>query len=114
MTAYGQVMAMREAAVKACQPYDLVISPTSPILPYEAELPCPGNDPHNALPHIAFTVAYNMSEQPAASINWCASKEGLPIGVQVIGRRFDDALVLRASRLIEKLRPAQKPWPEPA
>ena len=111
MAAYGQVMAMREAAVNACEPYDIVISPTSPILPYEAELPCPGNDPHNALPHIAFTVPYNMSEQPAASINWCASTTGLPIGLQIIGRRFDDALVLRAARLLEKLRPKQKAWP---
>ncbi len=114
MAAYTQVMAMREAAVNACQPFDFVISPTSPILPYEAELACPGNDARNALPHIAFTVPYNMSEQPAASINWCASAEGLPIGVQVVGRRFDDAGVLRMARLIEKLRPAQKPWPEPA
>jgi Asp-tRNA(Asn)/Glu-tRNA(Gln) amidotransferase A subunit family amidase len=95
------------------QPFDYVISPTSPILPYEAELPCPGNDPHNALPHIAFTVAYNMSEQPAASLNWTASKDGFPVGVQVIGRRFDDAGVLRVSRLLEQLRPAQKAWPTP-
>jgi len=114
MAAYGQVMAMREAAVNACQPYDFVISPTSPILPYEAEHACPGNDPRNALPHIAFTVPYNMSEQPAASVNWCSSKEGLPIGVQIVGRRFDDAGVLRLSRLIEKLRPAQLDWPRPA
>ena len=112
MQAYAQVMAMREAAVAACEPYDFVLSPTSPILPYEAELPCPGNDPRNALPHIAFTVPYNMSEQPAASVNWSFSKDGLPIGVQVIGRRFDDAGVLKLSRLLETLRPAQKPWPE--
>ncbi len=114
MAAYGQVMAMREAAVFACEPYDFVLSPTSPILPYEAEHASPGNDPRNALPHIAFTVPYNMSEQPAASVNWTFSKEGLPIGVQVIGRRFDDAGVLRLSRLIEKLRPAQADWPRPA
>jgi aspartyl-tRNA(Asn)/glutamyl-tRNA(Gln) amidotransferase subunit A len=113
MSAFGQYMAMREAAVNACQPYDFVISPTSPILPYEAGLACPGNDPHNALPHIAFTVPYNMSEQPAASINWTASRDGLPIGVQVIGRRFDDAGVLRLARLIEKLRPPQPAWPAP-
>ena len=59
--------------------------------PYEAELAAPGNDPRNALPHIAFTVPYNMSEQPAASINWSYSADGLPIGVQVVGQRFDDA-----------------------
>ena len=111
MQAYGQVMALREAAVAACAPYDYVISPTSPILPYEAELPCPGNDPHNALPHIAFTVPFNMSEQPAASVNWTFSADGLPIGVQLIGQRFDDAGVLKLSRKIELLRPAQRPWP---
>ena len=113
MQAYAQLMALREAAVRACQPFDYVLSPTSPILAYEAELPAPGNDPRNALPHIAFTVPYNMSEQPAASVNWTYSAGGLPIGVQVIGRRFDDAGVLRLSRLLEKLRPPQRAWPEP-
>jgi aspartyl-tRNA(Asn)/glutamyl-tRNA(Gln) amidotransferase subunit A len=103
---------MREAAVAATQPFDFILSPTSPILPYEAELPAPGNDPRNALPHIAFTVPYNMSEQPAASINWSYSDEGLPIGVQVIGRRFDDLGVLRLCRLLETLRPEQRPWPQ--
>ena len=112
MQAYNQVMAMREAAVAASQPYDFILSPTSPILAYEAELPAPGNDPRHALPHIAFTVPYNMSEQPAASINWTYSAEGLPIGVQVIGKRFDDLGVLRLSLLLEELRPKQRPWPE--
>jgi aspartyl-tRNA(Asn)/glutamyl-tRNA(Gln) amidotransferase subunit A len=112
MRAYGLVMAMREAAVAAAAPYDFILSATSPILAYEAELPAPGNDPRDALPHIAFTVPYNMSEQPAASINWSYSDEGLPVGVQLIGRRFDDAGVLRLSRLLEKLRPAQRPWPD--
>lgn len=114
MAAYASYVALREVTTKACEPYDFVISPTSPILPYEAELPCPGNDPHNALPHIAFTVPYNMSEQPAASLNWTFSKDGLPIGVQVIGRRFDDLGVLRLSRVLEQLRPKQLPWPERA
>ena len=110
--AYTCYVALRDAAIKACQPYDFVLSPTSPILPYEAELPCPGNDPHNALPHIAFTVPYNMSEQPAASVNWTSSTDGLPIGVQVIGPRFDDRGVLRLAHLLEKVRPQQKAWPE--
>jgi aspartyl-tRNA(Asn)/glutamyl-tRNA(Gln) amidotransferase subunit A len=113
MQALGQVMAMRGAAVAACQPFDYVVSPVSPILPYDAELPAPNNDPHDALAHIAFTVPFNMSEQPAASINWTASQDGLPIGVQIIGRRFDDAGVLRVARLIERLRPVQRAWPEP-
>jgi aspartyl-tRNA(Asn)/glutamyl-tRNA(Gln) amidotransferase subunit A len=36
----------------------------------------------------------------------------LPIGVQLVGRRFDDAGVLRLARAMERLRPPQKPWPE--
>jgi aspartyl-tRNA(Asn)/glutamyl-tRNA(Gln) amidotransferase subunit A len=107
------VMAMREAAVAASEPYDFVLSPVSPILPYEAELPAPGNDPRHALPHIAFTVPYNMSEQPAASLPWATSSEGLPIGVQVIGQRFDDLGVLRLCLLLEQLRPRPRAWPEP-
>jgi aspartyl-tRNA(Asn)/glutamyl-tRNA(Gln) amidotransferase subunit A len=113
MQAFGHVMAMREAAVVACQPFDYVVSPVSPILPYAAELPAPNNDAHDALAHIAFTVPYNMSEQPAASINWTASRGGLPIGVQIIGRRFDDTGVLRVARRLEQMRPAQRAWPEP-
>jgi aspartyl-tRNA(Asn)/glutamyl-tRNA(Gln) amidotransferase subunit A len=113
MQAYNSVMVIREAAVAACQPFDYVISPVSPILPFAAEAAAPGDDPHNALVHIAFTVPYNMSEQPAASINWTASRDGLPIGVQIIGRRFDDAGVLRMARLLEQLRPDQREWPEP-
>ncbi len=111
--AYTSYVTLRDVTVAACQQYDFVLSPTSPILPYEAELAAPGNDPHNALPHIAFTVPYNMSEQPAASLNWTFSADGLPIGVQVIGRRFDDAGVLRLARLLEQMRPRQNAWPEP-
>jgi aspartyl-tRNA(Asn)/glutamyl-tRNA(Gln) amidotransferase subunit A len=108
MQAYTQVLSMREAAVGASRQYDFLLTPTSPILPYEADLPAPGNDSHNALPHIAFTVPFNMSEQPAASINWSYSSDGMPIGVQVVGQRFDDAGVLRLSRLLERIRPTQR------
>jgi aspartyl-tRNA(Asn)/glutamyl-tRNA(Gln) amidotransferase subunit A len=111
MQAYALVMAMREAAVAATEPYDFLLSPTSPIVAYDAELPAPGNDAHDALPHIAFTVPYNMSEQPAASINWSYSADGLPIGFQLIGKRFDDAGVLRLARLVEQIRPTQRRWP---
>jgi aspartyl-tRNA(Asn)/glutamyl-tRNA(Gln) amidotransferase subunit A len=112
MAAYNAYVAIRDATVRACQPYDFVLSPTSPILPYEAELPSPNNDPHNALPHIAFTVPYNMSEQPAASLNWTFSRDGLPIGIQIAGRRFDDLGVLRLARALEQMRPRQLPWPQ--
>lgn len=113
MAAYAAYVALRDATVSGTAAYDFVISPTSPILPYEAELAAPGNDPRNALPHIAFTVPFSMSEQPAASLNWTFSSGGLPIGVQLIGRRFDDLGVLRLSAWLEKARPPQKPYPMP-
>jgi aspartyl-tRNA(Asn)/glutamyl-tRNA(Gln) amidotransferase subunit A len=113
MAAYNQVLAMREATIAAVAKYDFVLSPVSPIPAYAAELPSPNNDARNALPHIAFTVAYNMSEQPASSTPWSYTADGLPIGVQLVGQRFDDVGVLRLSRALEQLRPPQKAWPQP-
>jgi aspartyl-tRNA(Asn)/glutamyl-tRNA(Gln) amidotransferase subunit A len=113
MQAYNQVMAMREAAVRCIGQFDFVISPTSPITAYQADLPSPTNDPHAAFPHIGFTLPTNMSEQPASSVPWCNSSDGLPIGVQVIGQRFDDLGVLQLSAVLEQLRPALAAWPQP-
>jgi aspartyl-tRNA(Asn)/glutamyl-tRNA(Gln) amidotransferase subunit A len=110
---YSQMGTMREAAVAACRPYDVVLSPTAPIAAFPAELPCPTNDPRRPFEHIAFTLPYNMSEQPAASINCGYTATGLPIGLQIIGQRHDDLTVLQVSRAWERMRPAQRPWPLP-
>ena len=109
--AASQFHATRVASVKACSAFDYVISPTAPIAAFAAELPTPTNDPLHGLEHIAFTVPYNMSEQPAASINCGYTQGGLPIGLQIAGQRFDDVGVLRVSRAFELLRTGQRPWP---
>lgn len=108
---YSQMAALRDASVAACQPFDYVLSPVSPVVTYAAEWASPTNDPQRPLEHIAFTLPYNMSEQPAASINCGYTSTGLPIGLQIIGRRHDDLGVLQVSRAYEQLRPAQRPWP---
>ncbi|HEX6017841.1 MAG TPA: amidase [Burkholderiaceae bacterium] len=108
---YSQMAALRDAAVVACQRYDFVLSPVSPVPSFAAEWAGPTNDPARPLEHIAFTLPYNMSEQPAASINCGYTSGGLPIGLQIIGRRHDDLGVLQVSRAYEQLRPAQRPWP---
>jgi aspartyl-tRNA(Asn)/glutamyl-tRNA(Gln) amidotransferase subunit A len=110
---YSQMGVMREAAVAACAPFDFVLSPTSPMPAYAAELPGPTNDPARPFEHIAYTLPFNMSEQPAASINCGYTSAGLPIGLQIIGARHDDLGVLRLSHAWEQLRPAQRPWPSP-
>lgn len=110
---YSQMGAMREAAVAACAPFDVVISPTAPIVAFAAEWPCPTNDPARPFEHIAFTLPFNMSEQPSASINCGYSAAGLPIGLQITGARHDDLTVLQVAHAWEQLRPAQRPWPQP-
>jgi aspartyl-tRNA(Asn)/glutamyl-tRNA(Gln) amidotransferase subunit A len=110
--AASQFHATRVATVQACSAFDYVLSPTSPVPAFAAELPSPTNDPLRPLEHIAFTVPYNMSEQPAASIPCGFTAAGLPIGLQIAGQRFDDLGVLRVSRAYELLRGKQRAWPE--
>ena len=111
--AFSQFHNTRVATVRACQPFDFVLSPTSPMPAFAAELPAPTNDPLRPLEHIAFTVPYNMSEQPAASINCGYTQDDLPIGLQIAGRRFDDLGVLQVAHAFELLREPQRAWPQP-
>lgn len=103
----------RVSAVNACRPFDYVLSPVSPVGPAPADWPSPTNDPLRPLEHIGFTVPYNMSEQPAASVNCGYTSAGLPIGLQIAGKRFDDLGVLQVARAFEQIREPQRPWPQP-
>jgi len=109
----SQMGAMREAAVAACQPHDVVLSPVSPVGTFPAEWASPTNDPQRPLEHIGFTLPFNMSEQPAASIGCGFTRDGLPIGLQIVGRRHDDLGVLQVAAAYERLRPTHAAWPEP-
>jgi len=107
----NQMMAMRHAAVAATNRFDFVLSPVAPCVPYAAELASPIHDPERPFEHIGYTVAFNMSDQPAASVNAGFTKAGLPIGLQIVGRRFDDVGVLRLSQAWEEMCPDRSPWP---
>jgi aspartyl-tRNA(Asn)/glutamyl-tRNA(Gln) amidotransferase subunit A len=109
--AFSQFHATRVATVAACRAFDYVLSPCSPVSAFPAEFASPTNDPLRPLEHIAFTVPYNMSEQPAASINCGYTETGLPIGLQIAGQRFDDLGVLRVAHAFEQIRGPQRPWP---
>ncbi|GAC1556477.1 MAG: hypothetical protein NVS2B5_17970 [Beijerinckiaceae bacterium] len=110
---YTQALALRKTAHDATRPFDFVLTPTAAIAAFAAELPCPTNDPERLFEHICFTVPFSMSEQPAASINCGYTSAGLPIGLQIVGRRFDDLGVLQMARAWERMRPALRPWPRP-
>ncbi|MFG6431633.1 amidase [Roseateles sp. LYH14W] len=108
---YSQMQALREAANAACEPFDFVLSPVAPMPAYPAHLASPLHDPARPFEHIAFTLPFNMSEQPALAINAGYTSAGLPIGLQIVGRRFDDAGVLALGALWERMRPQQRAWP---
>ncbi|HZB36433.1 MAG TPA: amidase [Beijerinckiaceae bacterium] len=107
----SQMLVMKSAAVAACRPFDFVLSPVAPVPAFPAELASPLHDPARPFEHIAFTVPFNMSEQPAASVNAGYTQAGLPIGLQIVGRRFDDIGVMRMARAFEEMRAPQRPWP---
>ncbi|AXB46020.1 amidase [Amycolatopsis albispora] len=102
---------MNAKTLRATEPYDFVLSPTCPVSAPPADYASPTNDPEKPFEHIAFTVPYNMSGQPAISVNCGYTGDGLPIGLQISGRRFDDLGVLRLATAVERLRPEQRPWP---
>ena len=110
---FNATMVIRAAAAKLFCEVDYVISPVSPVVKFAAELAAPLNDPDKPFEHICYTVPWNMAENPAASINGGYDREGFPIGVQIVGRRFDDLGVLAIAKAFEGLRGAQKPWPKP-
>src|SRR5882672_5127891 len=110
---FNATMAIRAAAAKLFCDLDYVVSPVSPVVNFPAEFASPVNDPEKPFEHIAYTVPWNMSENPAVSVNGGYDKKGFPIGVQIVGRRFDDLGVLGMAKAFEALRGPQKPWPAP-
>src|SRR5437763_9891506 len=110
---FNATMAIRTAAAKLFGDLDYVISPVSPVVNFPAEFAAPINDPDRPFEHICYTVPWNMSENPAISINGGYDSSGFPIGVQIVGRRFDDLGVLGMAKAFEALRGPQRPWPSP-
>lgn len=102
---YQQTMQISARTVAATEPYDIVLSPVAPVAAFPAEQPMPFLTPGQGMWHIGFTAPYNMSGQPAATVNCGFTDDGRPIGVQISGRRFDDVGVLRAAAWYEQNRP---------
>jgi aspartyl-tRNA(Asn)/glutamyl-tRNA(Gln) amidotransferase subunit A len=110
---FNATMAIRAAAAKLFCDLDYVISPVSPVVNFPAEFASPINDPEKPFEHICYTVPWNMAENPAIALNGGYDGKGFPIGLQIVGRRFDDLGVLGMAKAFEGLRGAQEPWPSP-
>jgi len=94
--------------------FDLLITPTTPTEAFAAEGPPPCKIDGNPIPllgAVAFTYPFNFSGHPAASVPAGLVPGNLPVGLQIIGPRHRDDLVLQASRAYEKARPWDMKWP---
>jgi aspartyl-tRNA(Asn)/glutamyl-tRNA(Gln) amidotransferase subunit A len=94
--------------------YDLLLTPTLPATAFTAGLDAPDDWPRSTLAPLdwtPFTYPFNLTGQPAATVPCRFDREGLPIGLQIVGRWRDDTTVLRAAAAFEQAMPwsAAKP-----
>jgi len=108
-TELARVLALREqiqVAVGAFfERFDLLLCPTAPVTAWPDAQPWPPQiegRPAESRGHAAFTPLFNISGSPACSVP-VALVRGLPIGLQVVGPRHEDARVLQFARLVEDL-----------
>jgi Asp-tRNA(Asn)/Glu-tRNA(Gln) amidotransferase A subunit family amidase len=93
---------------------DLLLTPTLPIDPPPAKGPFPDEVEGRPLPVAgvaSFTIPFNLSWHPAATVRAGFSQAGLPVGLQIVGPRHRDDLVLQAAYAYERVRPWAQVWP---
>ncbi len=92
------------------QDYDLIVTPTVAVPALAARAAGEmAMTPQSMLGWTPFSYPFNLSQQPACTIPCGLTSDGLPIGLQLVGPMFGDALVLRAARAFESLHPLSRP-----
>ena len=88
--------------------FDLLVTPSLAVPPFPVGQdnpdPAPGH-PVRQLRWTPFTYPFNLTGHPAISVPCGRTENLLPVGIQIVGRRFDDASVLRAARAFEHIQP---------
>jgi aspartyl-tRNA(Asn)/glutamyl-tRNA(Gln) amidotransferase subunit A len=86
--------------------YDLLLTPAVPIPAFEAGREVPAGSPHRRWTSwTPFTYPFNLTQQPAASVPCGFTSAGLPVGLQIVGAKYKDALVLRAAHAYQSANP---------
>ena len=94
--------------------YDLLLTPTLAVPPFQLHVQGPEKIDGNIVPPfkwLAFTFPFNLTGQPAATVPAGFSKDGLPIGLQIVGRHLDDPTVMKAATAFEMAQPWRDKWP---
>ncbi|WP_425861032.1 amidase [Arthrobacter sp. TWP1-1] len=104
MEHYHRFAQVQQATIAATAGFDLVLSPVAPMAAFAAEQPMPVDDPDLPMAHISFTMPYNMSGQPAATVNCGFMADGRTIGLQLAGPVGADDKVLAAAAWFETVR----------
>ena len=94
--------------------YDLLLTPTLGCPPFPVYMQGPEKIEGRMVDQfhwLSFTFPFNMTGQPAATIPAGWTEDGLPVGLQIIGRHLDDPLVLKASAAFESAKPWRDKWP---
>ncbi len=106
MAAMNEQRSLTERMGRFHMRYDLLLTPTLPIPAFEAGRDTPKGWNGERWPSwTPFTYAFNMTGQPACSVPCGFTKDGLPVGLQIVGPRHADALVLRAAHTYQMARP---------
>jgi aspartyl-tRNA(Asn)/glutamyl-tRNA(Gln) amidotransferase subunit A len=95
--------------------YDLLLTPTIPFDAPPAKGPFPAETEGRTQPLASvgsFTIPFNLSWHPAATVRAGVSRAGLPAGLQIVGPRHRDDLVLQAAYAYERERPWAGKWPQ--
>jgi aspartyl-tRNA(Asn)/glutamyl-tRNA(Gln) amidotransferase subunit A len=93
---------------------DVLVTPTVPFDPYAAPGPYPTETEGRRQPTAnvgSFTIPFNLSWHPAATVRVGLSRAGLPMGMQIVGPRHRDDLCLQVARAFERERPWHPHWP---
>ncbi len=93
---------------------DLLLTPTVPFDPYAARGPYPTEvegRPLNWSNVGSFTIPFNLSWHPAATVRIGLSRAGLPMGMQLVAPRHRDDVALQAALAFERERPWHPRWP---
>jgi aspartyl-tRNA(Asn)/glutamyl-tRNA(Gln) amidotransferase subunit A len=102
MQAMSDRAALGERMGRFHETWDLLVTPTLPIPAFAAGAEFPDQSTYARWRDwTPFTYPFNLTQQPAASVPCGFTDAGMPIGMQIVGAKFADALVLRAARAFE-------------